>query len=174
MSLAAESFTENVERFCEWAEGDAHDLIEGRQHLITLMSSIPSLEDFRGAGSNEDDYPRRGHDGWTEDRRRFGDLPFQYYRSVFDPHDFDSTDEPVTGDLHDDFADIYGDLWHGLQAHQSGQPHDALAYWVDSYFYHWGHHASSALKAIDEFYRRYQNRSEQDGGEQPATRPESK
>ena len=162
MTLAAESFTENVEWFCDWAEGDAHTLIEGRQHLITLMSSIPWIEDFRDAGSDDADFPRRGHDGWKEDHQRFADLPFQYYRSVFDPHDFDSTDEPVTGDLHDDFSDIFGDLWHGLQAHRAGQTQDALAHWVDSYFTHWGHHASSALNAIDEFYRANQNGSEQD------------
>jgi len=49
VSLAAESFTENVERFCVWAEGDVHTLVEGRLHLITLMSSIPWIE---GAGGN--------------------------------------------------------------------------------------------------------------------------
>ena len=162
MSLAAESFTENVERFCDWAEGDAHTLIEGRQHLITLMSSIPWIEDFRDAGSDDADVPTRGHDGWKEDHRRFADLPFQYYRSVFDPHDFDSTDVLVTGDLHDDFADIYGDLWHGLQAHRAGQTKDALAHWVNSYFHHWGHHASSVLKAIDEFYCANQERKRMD------------
>lgn len=80
-------------------------------------------------------------------------MPFQYYRVVFNPFDFDATDEPVTGDLHDDLADIYGDLWHGLQAHQSGEVGEALFLWADSYFFHWGHHATSALYAIDAYYR---------------------
>jgi len=161
MSLAAECFTENVERFCEWVEADKHDLIESRQHLITLMTSIPWLGEFCDADDGDGDFPRRGYEGWKLDHKRFADLPFQYYRSVFDPHDFDSADEPVTGDLHDDLADIYGDLWNGLQAHRAGQTNAALSIWVSSYFYHWGHHASSALHAIDEFYRTNQNRSEQ-------------
>jgi hypothetical protein len=159
MSFAAECFVENVERFCEWAETDKHDLVEARQHLITLMTSIPWLAELRYASKGVDDFPRRGHDEWSRDHKRFADLPFQYYRSVFDPHDLDSTDEPVMDDLHDDLADIYGELWHGLQAHRSGQTREALSLWVDSYFYHWGYHASSALKAIDEFYRENYDRS---------------
>jgi hypothetical protein len=157
MSLALESFIENVERFCEWVEGDTHGLIEGRQHLITLMTSIPWLESFRNGASGHHDFPRRGHDGWEQDHHRLADLPFQHYRTVINPHDLDAVDEPVMGDLHDDFADIYGDLWHGIQAHRAGHPRYALSHWVDSYFYHWGHHASSALKAIDDFYRNPQN-----------------
>ena len=61
------------------------------------------------------------------------------------------------GDLHDDFADIYGDLWHGLQAHRAGRTRDAIALWVDSYFYHWGYQRQLAFNAIDEFYRNAPN-----------------
>ena len=86
------------------------------------------------------------------DIRMFSDLPFQFYRVVFDPHNLDATDEPVMGDLHDDLADIYGELWHGLQAYRGGDFDVALSLWVDSYFIHWGRHASSALAAIDTYY----------------------
>ena len=154
MSFAADTFVENVERFCEWSEGREHKLVEARQHLISLMASIPWLGEFRNGGSCEESFPRRGHEGWQEDHRRFADLPFQHYRMVFDPHDLESAEEAVLGDLHDDFADIYGDLWHGLQAHRSGQTEEALSLWVGSYFIHWGHHASSALNVIDEYWRR--------------------
>lgn len=154
MTPAAEHFTETVESFCKWAEGKQHGLVEARQFLISLMASIPDIEESRYAGSSsEEEFPRRGYDGWKEDHQRFSDLPFQFYRVVFDAFDFDSTDEPVTGDLHDDFADIYGDLWHGLEAHRSGDTTEALALWIDSWFFHWGRHASSALNAIDTFYR---------------------
>lgn len=102
--------------------------------------------------TGEQTYPRRGIEGWKTDHKSLSDLPFQYYVSVFDPHDFEALDEPVTGDLHDDFADIYGDLWHGLQIYRAGNIQAALSRWVDSYFYHWGHHASSALRAIDHYY----------------------
>ncbi|MEP4079023.1 DUF5063 domain-containing protein [Haloferula sp.] len=165
MSLAAENFTETVERFCEWVEQDSHTLLEARQFLISLMGAIPHLQDFRFVTETEDDYPSRGHEKWKSDLKRFADLPFQYYRVVFDPHDMDSADEPVTGDLHDDLADIYGDLWTGLQAQKADKSVDALSIWIDSYFYHWGHHASCALNAIDEFYRQnyYQSEQAEDG-----------
>ncbi len=153
MSQVAESFTENVISFCEWAEGDEHNFLEARQHLLTLMQSIPYLESFRGGNESDADFARRKHEGWKEDLKRFADLPFDYYRSVFDPHDFAEKDEIVTGSLCDDLADIYGDLFEGREAYKKGFKKEAIAIWVDSYFYHWGHHASQALLAIDEYYR---------------------
>jgi len=139
--------------FCEWAESDEHDLMSARSHLISLMSCIPAVEDLRYASDSEVEYAYREHEGWEKDIRRFGDLSFQYYRVVFDPHDTDSEQEPVMGNLHDDLADIYGDLWHGLQAMNDGDESEALSLWINSYFYHWGQHASSALHAIDTYYR---------------------
>ena len=106
-----------AERFCAWAEGEHHLLIDARQHLLELMGCIPPLQHLRYASSSESEFPRRGHEGWTHDIRRLSDLPFQFYRVVFDPHDLDAIDEPVMGDLQDDLAGIYGDLWHGLQAY---------------------------------------------------------
>lgn len=134
MPHAAPQFAATVESFCQWAEGTRHGLTEARQFLISLMASIPDIAHLRYALSSEVEFPRRGHDSWQEDHRRFSDLPFQFYRVVFGAFDFEATDEPVTGDLHDDFADIYGDLWHGPQAHRLGDTTDALALWVDSYF----------------------------------------
>ena len=65
-------------------------------------------------------------------------------------------------------ADIYGDLWHGLQALDRGDGVYAVSYWRESYFQHWGHHASSAIYAIDEFYRKTKN-GEQDGAANPSS-----
>jgi hypothetical protein len=141
-----------AERFCAWAEGEHHLLIDARQHVLELMACIPPLQHLRYAGSSESDFPRRGHEAWTHDIKRFSDLPFQFYRVVFDPHDLDAIDEPVMGNLQDDLADIYGDLWHGLQAYRGGDSDEAISLLVDSYFFHWGRHASSALAAIDTYY----------------------
>jgi len=152
MNTAAANLVRSAERFCEWAESDQHALVEARQLILELMITIPSLEHFRHAGTSEVEFPRRDHQRWKQDHQRFSDLPFQYYRAIFDPHDIEATDEPVMGDLHDDLADIYGDLWHGLQAYRSGDSEEAISLWVDSYFFHWGRHASSALSAIDTFY----------------------
>ena len=171
MSFAIETFADNVRHFCRWSEGGSHDVETARQLLLALLQGIPYL----ATGSNESDeeakYPRREHEGWLADHKRFSDFPFQYYREIFSPCDLDD-EPPVGGDVHDDLADIYGDLWHGLQALDRGDAAYAVSYWRESYFQHWGHHASSAIYAIDEFYRTTKNR-EQDappnGG--PATRP---
>jgi len=156
MSLAAESFLQNVEQFCRWAEGEEHELVEGRQWLLALMTSIPLLEGCRAGDHPEENTPRRSHEQWVEDHRRFADLPFQYYGTVLDSHDADQMVKPGMGDLCDDFADIYGHLWQGLHLHRAGRTEQALASLVRSYFEHWGDHASSALKAVDDFYRRDQ------------------
>ena len=52
---------------------------------------------------------------WTAGR--FKDFPF-HYRETFKP--LDLSEEPTVCDIHDDFADIYGDLWHGLKALELG------------------------------------------------------
>ncbi|WP_378080083.1 DUF5063 domain-containing protein [Cerasicoccus arenae] len=156
MSLASEAFTENVIAFCEWAEGKKHSLLEARQRILALMSSIPHLESFRGAIESDEEHERRGHEGWKEDCERLSDLPFQYYNTIFDPHDFEEKEKAIVGDLSDDLSDIYGDLFHGLSAYKKGSKREAIGIWVDSYFYHWGHHASQALWAIDQFYRNNQ------------------
>jgi len=103
------------------------------------------------------------------DYKRFSDFPFQYYREIFSPGDLDE-EPPVVGDVHDDLADIYGNLWHGLQALDRGDGIYAVSYWHGSYFQHWGHHASSAIYAIGDFYRKMKT-GEQDAP--PNSRPPS-
>ena len=149
MSLAIEAFIENVRRFCEWAESDQHDIQTARQLLLALMQGVPCLATSDTGAS---DYPRQCLEDWKATCSRFSDLPFRYYRQVFSPCEL-SAEAPVTADLCDDLADIYGDLWHGLQALNRGNGVYALTYWRESYLEHWGHHASGALYAIDEYYR---------------------
>lgn len=153
MTRDAEHLLDAVKRFCAWAEGDRHGLLEARRHLLELMSAVAPLRHLCRADHGRTGLPER----WMEDRerlfKRFADLPFQYYREVSDPHDWDGSDEPVTGDLHDDLADIHGDLSRGLQAFQAGESDQAVSHWIASYFSHWGAHASSAFSAIDSHFR---------------------
>src|SRR5436190_10805786 len=169
MSIAIETFADNVRHFCQWTEGGPHDVETARQLLLALMQGIPYLLVADDERDEEPEYPRREHEGWQADHKRFSDFPFQYYREIFSPCDLDD-EPPVGGDVHDDLADIYGDLWHGLQALDRGDATYAVSYWRESYFQHWGHHASSAIYAIDEFYRKTKN-GEQDAplNDGPAT-----
>lgn len=153
MSLAIESFTDNVRRFCAWVEGSTHDVETARELLLALMQGIPYLVSSEQRDEETPDYPRRDFEGWEADHKRVADFPFQYYRQIFSPCDVDD-EPPVIGDIRDDLADIYGDLWHGLQALDRGDVDYAANYWRELYFHHWGHHASAALYAIDEFYRK--------------------
>ena len=153
MPLAIDAFTENVRHFCRWTEAGPHDIQTARQLLLALMQGVPSLVVSEDERADVPEFPRREHEGWRVDHKRFSDFPFQYYREVFSPCDLDE-EPPVAGDVHDDLADIYGDLWHGLQALDHGDGIYAVSYWRESYFQHWGHHASSAIYAIDEYYRK--------------------
>ena len=154
MKTEAKEFLDVVERYCAWVESERHDLIDARDLLIDLIKPIPIVDEYRGATETDKEFDRRGYEGWKKDMERFSDLPFQYYRTAFDPHKIDDA-EAVVGDLHDDLADIYGDLHEALQALKAGYPIEALGLVLQSYHFHWGHHAVSALKAIDEFYRNY-------------------
>lgn len=156
MSLAIETFAENVRHFCQWVESSNHDVETARQLLLALMQGVPHLIVSDDLREHESQHPRRGYEGWEADYKRLSDFPIQHYREIFSPCVLND-EPPVGGDLHDDLADIYGDLWHGLHALDSGDGIYAVSYWRESYFQHWGHHASSAVYAIDEYYRMMRN-----------------
>ena len=113
------------------------------------VSSLPTGGPFPSIGT---EYECRGYEQWTDDFKRFADVPVSYYRTLLDPLNIDSEESGI-GDVHDDLADIYGDLWHGLQAYNSGDIGYAVAYWRSSYDTHWGPHAAGAFSAIDAYCR---------------------
>ena len=152
MSLAIETFVDNVQQFCDWTESESHDIESARQMLLALMHGVRSLQTPGLDTSASTEYERRGHKRWKRDHKRFADLPVQYYRIVFDPLSVEN-EESVVGDVHDDLADIYGDLWHGLRAYDSGDIGYGIEYWRTSYDQHWGNHAAGAIYPIDAFFR---------------------
>ncbi len=154
MPDSIEAFVDVARRYCAWVESERHDLLTGRQLLLELMQGIPDLVDERVGLGADVEYPSRGHDGWVVDHKRLADFPFQYYREVFSPIELDD-DAPVVGDVHDDLADIYSELWHGLKALDAGDGEYAAWHWAESYFQHWGSHAAGALCAIDAYYREH-------------------
>jgi hypothetical protein len=147
MSLAIEAFTDNARSYCEWVESDTHDVLTVRQLLLSLLQGTPYLI-VSSSQSYGEEYQE---DDLEVDPKRFIDFPFQYYREIFNPLDFSK--EPVVGDISDDFADIYIELRHGLKALELGNGVYAIQHWRESYFIHWGEHATSALRAIDQYFR---------------------
>jgi len=148
MSLAIEAFLENARAYCDWFESSHHDVRTLRQTLLSLMQGIPYLITNDACDACQRDFPRRSHTEWTQDQARMSDLPFQYYGTIFNPiAEIDGP--PVVGDAHDDLADIYGELLHGLCAHDAGATIYAVDHWLESYNNHWGRHAIGAMTAIE-------------------------
>lgn len=82
--------------------------------LAELVYAALRTPDDGLADAGAENYQRRDY---NEIRAALPQLPFQYYREIFDAHDWED-DEPGVGDLYDDLADIYRDLSEGLFIHQ--------------------------------------------------------
>ena len=147
------------------------ELWEIRGILLRLVFHIPAVD---GAShSTAFDSVRADDVTYQKVVRRFSDFPFNFYRVVFDPHDFEATDEPVMGLLSDDLSDIYRDLIEGLSNYENGHLEEACFDWSFGYRSHWARHAVNAIAAI-EIYRtdNYKNvESGRDGRIAPATPP---
>ena len=152
MSLAIEAFIDNAHKYCDWVESDVHDLSAVRQLLLSLMAGIPYLIATGSDSGSTESLTHTGYSKWLSDHRRFTDVPFQYYRSIVNPHDLED-ESSTTGDICDDFADIYGDLKHGLDAIDCDCGIYAINHWRESYSQHWGCHAANAVMAIDAHIR---------------------
>jgi hypothetical protein len=156
MSVAIEQFIHDVRTFCQWVEGKEHGVSTVRQLLLSLMRGISHLPAEDRSEDRTHDYPCRGYEGWKADFERLTDLPFHLYRMVYSPLDIED-EESLVNDLRDDLADIYGDLRYGIAALDAGDDAYAFEHWRESYTYHWGHHASAAMRALDEHYRETMN-----------------
>lgn len=168
---SVEGFRTAAEEFCELSASEMpvthDDLWSIRELLVRLIFHIPAVEahphgaDFDGHGIEDPEVQRAAG--------RFSKLPFSFYRVVFDPHDFEATDEPVVGMLADDLSDIYRDLSEGLDSAREGHLDDACFDWAHNYVHHWARHAVNALAAIEIFrtdtYQRIEQVSRGKGGQ---------
>ena len=155
MSNKIRKFAIVAERYCQWAESlKPHDIINLNDLLILLselLNNVLLIPDVDPSDSDED-INGISHEEWTKIHKWFTPLQFQYYREFFDPHDF-KEDEPVTGDLHDDLADIYRDLKPALLLYKNDKTVDAAFEWKSTFGHHWGEHLLSAMRAIYMFER---------------------
>lgn len=150
MSSELESFSIAAEEFCTWCESgrrsETAEAESAARHLSKLYNLALGLRLPDGV-VDEDGADAVGDEEWKVVFNRCASLPFSYYSVVFDPHTLDS-EEPVTGDLGDDIADMYRDIGRGLSLHQSGHSLEAEWQWCFSFRVHWGRHAVSALHAL--------------------------
>jgi hypothetical protein len=149
-------FKEIAEEYCAWVEGrEVREdpgvwLAQILAEMVHVIYSIPDDGLWDAGAGEEDGYEKRYY---NEVRASLPKLPFQYYREVFEATDLQS-DESSLGELYDDVADIYGDLKEGLFVHEHISPSEAERCWRQSFRYHWGEHATGALRALYWHFRK--------------------
>ena len=115
------------------------NLARSLANLCALALDLPNVELSR----------RFPHDRYRHAKHRmltFGER--DRYREVFDAY---SADDAVVGSLSDDMGDIYEDLMRGLRVFdgkRATRQTDAAWVWRESFYFHWGEHATSALRAL--------------------------
>jgi hypothetical protein len=145
-----DQFAEVAHRYCSWVENEARDsidLIMARRLLAELQLAALGLPEL-GSG----DY-QKIHKPAPELKQRVlqrvSAVPFKHYWNTFDP--LKENEEPVCGDLSDDLADIWLDLWEGLYLFAAGHKLEANFHWRVLYDSHWGQHVLEAQRAIYAF-----------------------
>ena len=152
--MSPETFASYVRRYCEWAESSTHDLKTAHELLQALIAGAPGLRASIGQARERTPlgFPREVV--WA-DTKRYADFPFQcYYPSHWQEVHPEGN---ITENIYEDFAHIYAELRHGLEEMEKDNTEGAIAYWCDSYFYQWGHHANAAVWAIEEHEKRIKN-----------------
>ena len=78
---------------------------------------------------------------------RFSGLPFSTTTTWSHPTRVPA-EAAIPGDLADDLLDVYLDLKEGVATFDAGYPRHAVWLWRFGFEVHWGHHATSALRAL--------------------------
>ncbi len=153
--MSPETFIDHVRSFCQWADSNSHDLETVDRLLLALIEEAPTLRTARPIFAEPVPLGLPQDVEWR-DTKRFADFPFQCYYPVL-WSDVTHPEGAFTDDIWVDFSHIYAELRHGLEAVERGETASAIKYWRDSYFFHWGHHASAAVWAIQEHLTRMKN-----------------
>ncbi len=145
--MSPETFTSHVRQYCAWVESDTHDAATVHRLLLALLEGAPGLKTATGQQPEREAPGLPQEVRWT-DTKRFADFPFQCYKAILWP-DEEHAEGSFTENIHLDFLHIYEELRHGLQFMEAGDVTGAITYWRNSCFFHWGHHASAAVWAIE-------------------------
>ncbi len=142
-------FTELAQEYCNWVESEGNKGEDRLFYLQVLLSKLycwgiqlPGCEATDLLESDEK--PDLNHQDIID---KFKEFPVQYYSMIFNAQNIPS-EEPVTGDVIDDLADIYKDLKDGLWYLSRGSEVDAVFHWRFSLGVHWARHALGAMYAL--------------------------
>ena len=151
-SDAVERFLSVARRFEEWAAHGTDQGMDAAQNGLRLIAQLyaaglelPGLSD-----EVEPDFEESlvSEAEWLQVFKHSARLPFQYYSEVYNPLPVPSDEEPVVGDIGDDIADIFRDVVGGIRLFDRGQESGAVWKWGFDLHYHWGEHATSAMRAL--------------------------
>lgn len=138
--------------YCRWAEEGPY---EKENEVYTALQMVAALYlqalVLPCVDPGEEDIPDMGITklGSKHFYERFKSLPFQYYREIFHPLAIpESPEESVAGDIADDLMDIYVDLKEGILLYESAKPVAAVFQWRTTFGFHWGRHATSAIRVL--------------------------
>ncbi|MEM6483663.1 MAG: DUF5063 domain-containing protein [Pseudomonadota bacterium] len=143
-------FATEARRFVDWVDDETNSWApkDALQRLVDLYRSALDLPDGYTRELPEEDHGLRvGIDECRRVAERAAKLPFDYYGEVFDSTVL-PPEEPVIGDLRDDFSDIYRDVATGLRLFELGRRAEARWEWSFNFSIHWGEHGTSAIRAL--------------------------
>lgn len=140
-------FAGAAERYVAWVEGPRieleADLHRGYALLLELMSGALTLPDLDVTDVEPTSIPQ---EDWLAIHRGFTWVPVQYYWEA--ELEINGPQQLMVGDLHDDLADIWGDVKPGLELHRAGHTADACFQWKLMFGAHWGEHAADAVRVM--------------------------
>ena len=153
---AIERFVAAARAYCAWVEsGD----LGGEEAVLAASSRLASLYaaglelpgvDFEALDDGID-VESLSQDARDAARERLEAFPMRYYWEVFHVDAAADAETPVLGDVLDDLLDVYADVREGLDVVDGGHEPLAVWHWRTTLGFHWGRHATSALKALHDF-----------------------
>jgi hypothetical protein len=151
MSKEIEQFIVVARRFCEWAESENSGDLQSAKQALELITELYLF----GIRLVDEVQEANQATPFVESTEKMGsiiyahasNLPLKYYSEVFNPL-LIPAEEPVTGDLADDIADIHEDIRRGLDLLDAGYTEHAVWEWIFHMQHHWGEHATSAIRVL--------------------------
>ena len=147
-----EQFIAAATEFSDWCASAPREEAKEAQQVLVLLVRLYSLAlQLREPSNINYELDGEGTDDptWKNVYKRASALPLQHYAEVLDPEILPAKkDQLAIGDLADDIADIHRDLTAGLSLALAGHIAEAEWEFVHSFRFHWGSHATSAIRAL--------------------------
>jgi Domain of unknown function (DUF5063) len=144
-------FAYEAQRYCDWARNPSGEDAGAREALLRVsslyLSGLYLSADWHSSLEPDPLPDSVSKAEWQRVYAASAALPFQYYSEISNPLEV-PPEEAGVGDLADDIADIYRDIAEGLRLYEAGHPREALWQWIFNLTYHWGAHATSAMRAL--------------------------